>query len=269
MPAKACSVLMLLLCFAALTASAAQPRLSTACATFAVAADSAAAPVRMKALPQKALDVKAEFPGGRKKMHKFIHQWLKSYGFGNYTGEMDTVRVGFIVEADGTITGARILRHGTYEQDCAVLEAVSDMPDWRPGRKDGRAVRSRYVMRLQVPSLTTRGKQTPPTFPGGAEAYADYLIDALKSSPAGGYTGLPIKVRAEFVVENDGRITDVRIVKHGTAKMDEAVVRALSDMPRWTPGTLDGKPVRMKQHQAVTFGSTATDHGRYTKLTPF
>lgn len=269
MSAKARCVLMLLFSFAALTAGAAQPRLSAADTTFSAAIDSTDVPVRIKALPQKALDVKAEFPGGTEKMHKFIRQWLKSYGFGNYTGEMDTVRVGFIVEADGTITGARILRHGTYEQDCALLEAVSDMPDWRPGRKDGRAVRSRYVMRLQVPSSTKRGKQTPPTFPGGAEAYADYLIGGLKSSPAGGYTGLPIKVRAEFIVEKDGSITHVRIVKHGTAKMDEAVVRILGDMPRWTPGTLDGKPVRVKQHQAVTFGSTATDHGRYTKLAPF
>lgn len=114
MSAKARCVLMLLFSFAALTAGAAQPRLSAADTTFSAAIDSTDVPVRIKALPQKALDVKAEFPGGTEKMHKFIRQWLKSYGFGNYTGEMDTVRVGFIVEADGTITGARILRHGTY-----------------------------------------------------------------------------------------------------------------------------------------------------------
>lgn len=267
--AKVRNALMLLFFCAVFPANAAGPRLSAAGAPFTVTTDSAGGTVRMKALPQKALDVKAEFPGGMKKMRKFIHNWIKSYGFGNYTGEMDTVRVGFIIEANGTITGARILRHGTYAQDCAVLEAVSEMPDWQPGMKEGKPVRSRYVMRLQVPSLTKRGLQVQPSFPGGAEAYADYMVDALRSSPAGGYTGLPIKVWAEFIVEADGSITGVRIVKHGTAKMDEAVIRVLSDMPKWTPGTLDGKPVRMKQHQAVTFGSRATDHGRYTKLTPF
>ena len=260
---------LLLLCAACAQAGAARLNVCDADSAQAAEPDTVDKVMRMKPLPQKALDVKAGFPGGREKMHKFIHQWLKSYGFGDFTGEMDTVRVGFIIEANGVITGARILRHGSYEQDRAVLEAVSDMPDWQPGRKGGRAVRSRYVMRLQVPSHTLRGKKVQPSFPGGAEAYADYLIEELQASPAGSYSGLPIKVRAEFIVEADGSISDVRIVKHGTAKMDEAVVRILSDMPRWTPGTLDGKPVRVKQHQAVTFGSTAVNHGRYTELLPF
>ena len=80
-------------------------------------------------------------------MIKYVFKSLKRLGFGNYTGDLTEMRVGFFIERDGSVTGARILKHGTEEQDLAVLEVLEEMPKWKPGEKDGKAVVTRYTAR--------------------------------------------------------------------------------------------------------------------------
>lgn len=48
-----------------------------------------------KAWPMRQLDVKPEYPGGREKMIKYVFKSLKRLGFGNYTGDLTEMRVGF------------------------------------------------------------------------------------------------------------------------------------------------------------------------------
>lgn len=57
--------------------------------------------------------------------------------------------------------------------------------------------------------------------------------------------GVNGKILASFVVDKDGSLIDIRIIrdlKYGTG---EEFVRVLTQSPKWTPGTLNGKPVRV------------------------
>jgi len=49
-----------------------------------------------------------------------------------------------------------------------------------------------------------------------------------------------------FVVEKDGTLTDIRILKGVEASCDREVIRVVKNMPRWNPGKIKGKPVRVQ-----------------------
>ena len=57
-------------------------------------------------------------------MIKYVFKSLKRLGFGNYTGDLTEMRVGFFIERDGSVTGARILKHGTEEQEKLLLHVI-------------------------------------------------------------------------------------------------------------------------------------------------
>ncbi|HTL80207.1 MAG TPA: energy transducer TonB [Bacteroidia bacterium] len=61
-------------------------------------------------------------------------------------------------------------------------------------------------------------------------------------------------VYVSFVIERDGSITNVQVKKSsGTASLDKEALRAISSMPKWTPGKMNGKPVRVEFTQPVRF----------------
>ncbi len=219
-----------------------------------------------KAWPMRQLDVKPEYPGGREKMIKYVFKSLKRLGFGNYTGDLTEMHVGFFIERDGSVTGARILKHGTEEQDLAVLEVLEEMPKWKPGEKDGKAVVTRYTARLSVPTDSKKGKRVSPKFPGGSNSLWEYLYTARSMSPAGSYSGRVMKVVVEFVVDKDGSVKDARVTRHGNAMMDETLLQAVRNMPRWEPATINGKPVRCRMRLPLTFGRKVVSHGKYNSM---
>ena len=65
--------------------------------------------------------------------------------------------------------------------------------------------------------------------------------------------GIQGRVICTFVVERDGSITGVRIVKSAQFLLDREAVRVLKNMPVWIPGTYKGMPVRVKYTVPVTF----------------
>jgi protein TonB len=56
-----------------------------------------------------------------------------------------------------------------------------------------------------------------------------------------------------FVVERDGSITDVKVVKSVDPSLDREAVRVVRSMPKWTPGKQKGDAVRVKYTMPVTF----------------
>ena len=89
-----------------------------------------------------------------------------------------------------------------------------------------------------------------PMFNGGDQAMYAWLRSnnqLLDDDSAHG------KVVVSFVVEKNGTISDVRIVRGRNAKLDSEAVRLVNAMPSWTPGTNNGIPVRVKYQLPITF----------------
>ena len=88
---------------------------------------------------------------------------------------------------------------------------------------------------------------------GGQSGLFQYLSLAIKYPLVAEENGIQGRVICTFVVETDGSITDVKIVKSVNPALDKEAVRVISSMPKWKPGTMKGEAVRVKYTIPVTF----------------
>ena len=95
--------------------------------------------------------------------------------------------------------------------------------------------------------------ETMPVFPGGPNALFEYLSKNIKYPVVAEENGVQGRVIVTFVVERDGSITDVKVVKSVDPSLDKEAQRVVKSMPHWIPGTQDGSPVRVKYTVPVTF----------------
>ena len=92
-----------------------------------------------------------------------------------------------------------------------------------------------------------------PSFPGGQAALFDFLSKNIHYPVVAEENGIQGRVIVTFVVECDGSITDVRVVKSVDPSLDKEAVRVTKSMPRWNPGKHNGSAVRVKFTVPVTF----------------
>jgi protein TonB len=95
--------------------------------------------------------------------------------------------------------------------------------------------------------------QKQPAYPGGITKFYEYLGREIKYPDVAKKNSTQGKVFASFVVEKNGTLTDVQITRSLTKETDEEALRVLSKSPRWNPGLIDGRPVRVKYNINVNF----------------
>jgi len=92
-----------------------------------------------------------------------------------------------------------------------------------------------------------------PSFPGGQGALMSWLGSNIKYPVVAEENGVQGRVVCTFVVERDGSITDVKVVRGVDPSLDKEAVRVLKAMPKWIPGKQNGSAVRVKYTVPVTF----------------
>ena len=92
-----------------------------------------------------------------------------------------------------------------------------------------------------------------PTFPGGTAALMSWLSQKIKYPVIAAENGVKGRVIVQFVVEKDGSITDVVVVKSVDPSLDKEATRVIKNMPHWIPGRQNGSPVRVRFTVPVTF----------------
>ena len=92
-----------------------------------------------------------------------------------------------------------------------------------------------------------------PSFPGGPSALMQYLSSNIKYPVVAEENGVQGRVVCTFVVERDGSITDVRVIRSVDPSLDKEAVRVVKSMPKWIPGKQNGSAVRVKYTVPVTF----------------
>lgn len=80
-----------------------------------------------------------------------------------------------------------------------------------------------------------------------------YLSEAINYPVIAIEIGLQGKVLCEFVVNKDGTIVDVRVVRGIDRSLDNEALRVIKSMPAWKPGRMNGKAVRVKYNLPVNF----------------
>lgn len=92
-----------------------------------------------------------------------------------------------------------------------------------------------------------------PEFPGGIDSLMAFLSRNIVYPELAKQNGIEGKVYVTFVVEVDGSLTDIKVLRDIGGGCGDEVVRALSLSPRWKPGRQQGKPVRVQFYLPVQF----------------
>ena len=96
--------------------------------------------------------------------------------------------------------------------------------------------------------------ESMPEFPGGQQALFKYLSENVKYPVIAQENGIQGRVICQFVVNKDGSIDDIEVVRSGgDPSLDKEAVRLIRSMPKWKPGRHKGKAVRVKYAVPVNF----------------
>lgn len=92
-----------------------------------------------------------------------------------------------------------------------------------------------------------------PSFPGGESAMKSYLNSNVKYPDVAQGNGVQGRVIVESIIEKDGSMSDVKVIRSVDPSLDREALRVVKAMPKWTPAKLKGIPVRTKCTTPVVF----------------
>jgi protein TonB len=92
-----------------------------------------------------------------------------------------------------------------------------------------------------------------PTYPGGLEAFGKFLGKNLRYPPVARDADIQGRVYCQFVVEKDGSLTDIKVVRGIGGGCDEEAKRVLKTSPKWNPGIQNGRAVRVSYTIPIFF----------------
>jgi TonB family protein len=95
-----------------------------------------------------------------------------------------------------------------------------------------------------------------PSFPGGLEAFGKFLSENLKYPTKARENNIQGRVFLQFVVEKDGSLSGMKVVRGIGYGCDEEAVRVLAISPKWNPGKQNGKLVRVSYTIPIFFQMT-------------
>ena len=92
-----------------------------------------------------------------------------------------------------------------------------------------------------------------PQFPGGAVEFMKWLTKNLKYPATAQQRKVQGRVVAQFIVNQDGSVSDLQLVERLSAECDREALRVLRMMPKWEPGIMNAKPCRTKVCIPIVF----------------
>ena len=95
--------------------------------------------------------------------------------------------------------------------------------------------------------------ETMPEYPGGMDSMLAHLGRTINYPKEAKDEGVQGKVYAQFIVEKDGSLSNIKIVKGIGSGCDEEALNSIKKMPNWIPGMQRGKPVRVQFILPINF----------------
>lgn len=92
-----------------------------------------------------------------------------------------------------------------------------------------------------------------PKFPNGDAALVSFIARSIRYPQEALEQGKSGRVVCMFVVNEDGSISDIEIIRGVSDALNKEAIRVIKAMPRWEPGMQDGKKVKVKYSIPITF----------------
>lgn len=130
---------------------------------------------------------------------------------------------------------------GNDEASGTILKAVEEIATPEPPKQEAEQNKVFDVVEQQ------------PSYPGGMGALNQWLSSNIKYPVMAAENGIEGRVIVQFVVERDGSVSGVHVVRGVDPSLDKEATRVVSMMPKWIPGKQNGSAVRVKYTVPVTF----------------
>ncbi|MCF6352856.1 MAG: energy transducer TonB [Cyclobacteriaceae bacterium] len=92
-----------------------------------------------------------------------------------------------------------------------------------------------------------------PTYPGGLKALYKYLGKKMRYPSQARRMNIDGKVILSFVIDKEGNITNIKLLRGIGAGCDKEAIRVLATLPKWSPGKQRGKPVKVQMTLPINF----------------
>ncbi len=233
--------------------------------------DSAASP---KPAPTKRSDVYTyveqmpAFIGGEEAMKQYLRQNLKYPEAAKKDNIQGKVFITFIVEGDGKITEANVLRGIGGGCDDEALRVINAMPRWNPGKQNGKTIAVRFNLPISFRLLEDNTPKTTviaakdsiyekvserAKYAGGDEARKDFLNYNLRYPPIALSSKIQGKVTVRFVVHADCSLDGFQVMKGIGGGCETEAKRVVSSMPNWVPAKRNGVNVSSYTELTINF----------------
>ncbi len=223
-----------------------------------------------------------EFPGGKKALHKFIAESVEYPVVAQDNGIQGRVYVSFVVSDNGEVTDVKLAKGVDSSLDKEAIRVISSMPKWKPGKQrginvkvsftvpinfalgDGTKQENKTTMKIKPIRTSKDGvffyTEDMPQFPGGEDALHKYINESIKYPEIALNNGIIGRVYVMFVIDESGAVTDVKLARGVDPALDKEAIRVISNMPKWKPGTNDGKNVKISYTVPVNFNIKSLRH---------
>ena len=178
-------------------------------------------------------------------------------------GRQGTVNVIFIVEKTGSVSHVTVPQPLDPTLDAEAIRLIAAAPRWTPAARKGQKVRQRVTVPITfrisggaaADSVGAAGasSETPARPVGGTEAFFAWLHAHQRYPALARQRKVAGRVIVEFLIQPDGSLTDVAVVKRLGSGLDEEAVRLIKAAPKWAPARSQGQPVKQKMILPVVF----------------
>ncbi|MEJ7692632.1 energy transducer TonB, partial [Daejeonella sp.] len=215
-----------------------------------------------------------QFPGGMKAWNDYLSKNLFYPAQARNNNIQGRVIASFVVDTDGTLEDIKVIRGIGGGADEEAVRMLKNSPKWIPGSKDGKPARVAHSLPIifslypsaQAPYPSANQKtvlpagvekfssvEVLPEFAGGMAGWGKYLTANLRYPAEAKSKKITGRVILSFIVEKDGGISDIKVLRGIGGGADEEAVRVLSTSPKWKPGIQNGRAVRVAYTMPIFF----------------
>ena len=248
------------------------------------------------------IETRPSFPGGYKALQEFIEKEKKYPDEALKKREEGAVYVVFTVDTLGNVVHPKVATSVSPSLDREALRIVRKMPKWIPAREGNKKINMDFTLiigfsaprdpgepiftlhcglpkELEAPADTNKIYDVVETMPSFQGDLTTYLYNETRYPAIAEGTGAEGRAVVRFVVERDGSISHVKVVRSLASSsaipitdsmtaeyrlkaetynkalqaMDDEAVRVIKAMPKWKPGKYHGENVRVWYILAVSF----------------
>ena len=206
------------------------------------------------------VDKVASFPGGDDAYDAWVARNLRYPAEAIERGIHGRVFVNLVVNKDGTFDEVKLMRSPDPLLSEEAIRLVKSMPNWEPALQGGKIVRSRFYLPITFSLKGPEGSgekknsvEKNASFPGGKTALYAWLAKNMQYPELASAQGIQGTVQLQFVVDTDGSISEVNVMRSPDPLLSEEAIRLVKKMPKWIPASRNGQPLKSRFNLPINF----------------